>query len=107
MNAYGIVFAHRRPQAEDSSLEFAQFTAFAALCAHHGAASAVRRVFYDTKWAGFNIEGAPEVRGGQQHQVIQWCAEQSLPQFMLFDCIGYWDRWTNPLEPGCDDEVAF
>ena len=52
----------------------------AALCAHHGAAQAVRGVFFDTKWQGFNIDANPAAEGGLLHQVIQRCAEQSLPQ---------------------------
>lgn len=92
MNAHGIEFAHRRPQSEDSALEFAQFTTFAALCAHHGAADAVRRVFYDTKCAIFNVEAARGEQNGPLHAVIQCCAEQALPQFALFGTYGHWDR---------------
>ncbi|CAN7367979.1 hypothetical protein [Acidovorax sp. LjRoot117] len=99
MNANGIEFAHRRPQTKDSALEFAQFTAFAALCAHHGAASAVTAVFYDTKWCGFDIDAAAGVEGGPLHGVIQRCAEQTLPQFILFGTYGEWNR-AEPLPAG-------
>lgn len=99
MNAHGIEFKHRRPQSEDSALEFAQFTAFAALCAHHGAASAVRSVFYDTKWQGFNIEAAPGVEGSPLEQVLKRCAQQTLPQFDLCGTYWEWDR----AEPRSDE----
>lgn len=92
MKLHGIEFTHRRPRSDDAALEYAQFTAFAALCAHHGAAQAVRGVFFDTKWQGFNIDVNPADEGGPLHQVIQRCAEQALPQFELFGTYGVWDR---------------
>ena len=98
MKSHGIEFTHRRPRSDDSALEYAQLTAFAALCAHHSAAQAVRGVFFDTKWQGFNIDANPAAEGGLLHQVIQRCAEQSLPQFDLFGTYGRWDR-AEPNEP--------
>ena len=104
MKVHGIEFQHRRPRAEESSLEYAQFTAFAALCAHHGAAQAVRSVFFDTKWQGFNIDADPAVEGDPLHQVIKCCAEESLPQFDLFGTYGLWNR-AEPLGTVDGEEI--
>lgn len=105
MKVHDIEFRHRQPGSEDSSLESAQFVCFAALAAHHGVATAVRSVFFDTKWQGFNIDADSDVENGVRHRVLQWCAEKSLRQFMLFGRIGMWDR----AEPfgSWDEEEAF
>lgn len=105
MIVHGIEFKHRQPRSADSSEEYAQFMCFAALAAHHGVAAAVRNVFFDTKWQGFNIGAVPEIENGVRHQVLQWCAEKSLRQFEIFGRIGMRDR----AEPfgSCDEEEAF
>lgn len=85
MKVHGIDFKHRRPQDIDlSSKDYAEFTAFAALCEAAGVARFVRSVFFDTKWQGFDIEADPKIENTLSHQLIAICALQSLPQFILF-----------------------
>ncbi len=92
MKVHGITFTHRRPGLAEASLEYAQFTAFASLCAHRRVASLVRGVFFDSNPMIFNIDVVPGAEGGLFDRLIKRCAEQSLPQFVLFDTYGLWDR---------------
>lgn len=105
MRAHGIEFGHRRSQSDESSLEYAQFMTFAALCASEGVASVVRSVFFDTKWQGFTIEALPVAEGGPRHQAVKRCAERALPQFILYGAYGLWDR-AEPMRPD-DGEYAW
>lgn len=99
MNAHGIEFSHRRPGTVEADQDRARFTAFAALCAHHGVARAIRSVFFDTKWQGFNIDAVPSAKGSPLESVIKRCAQQTLPQFDLFGTYWEWDR----AEPRSDE----
>jgi hypothetical protein len=89
MNAYGIEFAHRRPDQRDFvAKDFAEFTAFAALCDRRGVAVNVHLVFFDTKSQTFNITVAAHHENGPVHAAIAECADQTLPQYVLFGYVG-------------------
>lgn len=89
MNAYGIEFAHRRAEHKDYvAKDFAEFTAFAALCAERGVAVYVDHVFFDTKPQTFNITVAAQHENTPVHAAIADCADKSLPQYVLFGTVG-------------------
>lgn len=89
MKAFGIEFAHRRAEEKEYvAKDYAEFTAFAAMCDGCGVAKYVRGVFFDTKWQGFNLDVDPAVEGTDIGVVIRWCASKTLPQFELFGYIG-------------------
>jgi hypothetical protein len=89
MNAFGIEFAHRRPGMEDYvARDFAEFTAFAALCYARGVARYVDGVFYDTKSQTFNIDVAQKYECSPEGSEIERCAQAALPQYVIFGT--YW-----------------
>lgn len=89
MNAYGIEFAHRRAEQKDYvAKDFAEFTAFAALCDARGVADVVKRVFFDTKSQTFDITAAAQHENTAIHLAVADCAEQTLPQYVLFGTVG-------------------
>ena len=104
MKVHGIEFKHRRPEvAEWVAKDYAQFTAFATLCASRGVEKLVKGVFFDSKWQGFNIDADEGLEHTSAHQAIKECAEQTLPQFSFLGTYGEWSR-AEPLGPYGDDE---
>lgn len=93
MEMHGIKFDNRTKtcgaDAEDPAQMDAKFVAFSALCASLGFAAYVRGVEYNGNWCGYSIdvdrwhEYTPVGAG------IEWAAEQSLPQFEIFGCVGH------------------
>jgi hypothetical protein len=91
MNAFGIEFGHRRPGQEPYvAKDFAEFTAFAALCYARGVSRYVDGVFFDTKSQTFNIDVAQKYDTSPEGSVIAACAQATLPQFVMFG--DYWCR---------------
>lgn len=89
MEAFGIKFAHRRSSNQDYvAKDFAEFTAFAALCDQRGVAVNVHRVFFDTNSQTFNIEVAAQHENTPVHAAIAACGDQSLSQYVLFGTVG-------------------
>lgn len=95
IQVFGIHFEHRQPDEPVCVREYAEFMAFAARLALAGATRHVHRVFFDTKWMGFNIDADPAIEGTQVHWLIRQCAEQSFSQFNL---LGEYGRRAAPSE---------
>jgi hypothetical protein len=89
MNAFGIEFSHRRPgQERYVAKDFAEFTAFAALCYARGVARCVDGVFFDTKSQTFNIDVNSKYDCSPEGSEIESCAQATLPQYVMFG--RYW-----------------
>ena len=87
MEMHGIKFNNRAKKQEDDdpAQTSAQFAAFAALCASIGVASHVRGVEYSSNWCVYEIDVDPIHEHTQVGGGIEWAADQTLPQFYLFD----------------------
>lgn len=85
MKVNGIEFTHRRPENNEwAAKDYAQFSAFAALCELSGVARFINWVFFDTKWQGFNIDVDMKYEHTPIHEAIRTCGEKTLSQFDLF-----------------------
>ena len=105
MNSFGISFNNRTKtigaDAECPARASSQFISFAALCHHEGVSAYVKGVEYESNSCSFWIDVDDEHEMCDVGGTIEWAADKTLSQFIIFGRCEHKGGLDKPLNPAC------